>query len=323
MPWKDGYTTSDEKTMNDEDIEWPQGQQCAFSIVVDYRVKLDNDGTGDEGADFRVQVHPKNIELRVKNYQAEFGARMATWRLFDLFEKYALKVTFAVPAVMADLYPDSVREIIKRGHEVAAHGYEKDDISSLDIKEEKMLLEHTTQKLEAVCGERPKGWYSLPRQHDHYAGGELSSNTINLLVDSEYEYLGNGMADDIPYYWVTDFHTRRNILTLPYYCHFDDQFFLMFPPIGTGMALENPRPLFQNWKEEFDAQYSRGRYFSIFVHPYLIGWGNRLELLENIICHVKDFPGVWNPTAIECARYWGAKYPAATSLKLEESIWKD
>ena len=53
--------------------------------------------------------------------------------------------------------------------------------------------------------------------------------------------MGNGLADDIPHYWVTDFASRRAILTLPYYYHFDDQFFLMFPRKGTG--LEHPDAL--------------------------------------------------------------------------------
>ena len=323
MPWKDGYTTSDEKTRNDEEIQWPRGHQCAFSVVVDYRVKLDDDGTGGTDADYRIQRHPKNIELRTVNWQAEFGVKIAARRLFDLFEKYEIRATFAVPSVMADLYPDDVSQIIRRGHEVAAHGYRHEDIGSLKLEEEKALLQQTTEELEAVCGKRPAGWYSLPRQDEHYAGGQLSPHTLDLLIDAGYEYLGNGMADDIPYYWVTDFHTERNILTLPYYCHFDDQFFLMFPPIGTGMNLENPRPLSQNWKEEFDAQYLRGRYFTMFIHPYLIGWGNRLELLENMIRYIRDFSGVWNPTAIECARYWKTQYPSSTFLKLEACIWKD
>jgi peptidoglycan/xylan/chitin deacetylase (PgdA/CDA1 family) len=308
MPWKDGYTITDEKSMNDEDVEWPDNHQCALGIVVDYSVQSNADGIGPED---------------VGTHQAEFGARVEIWRLFDLFEKYSLRVTFAVPAIIVEIYPESVREIINRGHEVAAHGYRHEDVSGLDIEEEKRRLDLTTQMLEKMGGKRPVGWFSLPRQKDRYPGGQLSPNTLNLLIDAGYEYLGNGMADDIPHYWVTDFKTQRNILTLPYYYHFDDQFFLMFPAPGMGSGLENPMTLFQNWRQEFDATYRRRRYFTMVVHPYLIGWGNRLEMLENMILHIKDFPRVWNPTGSECAQYWKERYPASSSLKLKESIWKD
>ena len=35
MPWKDGYTISDEKSLDDQDIRWPGGKRCAVHIVVD------------------------------------------------------------------------------------------------------------------------------------------------------------------------------------------------------------------------------------------------------------------------------------------------
>ena len=78
--------------------------------------------------------------------------------------------------------------------------------------------------------------------------------------------MGNGLADDIPYYWVTDVQTPRAMLTLPYYYHFNDQYFLMFPPPGLGSGLENPRPFLTNCTLEFNAQYKRGRYFSMVLH---------------------------------------------------------
>ena len=32
---------------------------------------------------------------------------------------------------------------------------------------------------------------------------------MDLLIDAGYAYFGNGLADDIPHYWVTDFAHRR------------------------------------------------------------------------------------------------------------------
>ncbi len=294
--------------MKDEEVVWPENRRCAVGIVVDYSVQAGSDGIGAQDL-----LRP----------QAIFGAKVGIWRLFDLFEKYKLKATFAVPAMMAETYPGSVRQIIESGHEVAAHGYRHEDVTGLDFNEEKRRLALTTKILEEVCGKRPVGWFSLPRQQDRFPGGQISANTIQILMDGGYEYLGNGMADDIPHYWVVDFHARRNLLTLPYYYHFDDLFFLMFPATGLGTGLENATTLFENWKQEFDATYERGRYFTMVIHPHLIAWGNRLEMLEEIILHIKRFPAIWNPTGSECARYWERNYPASSSLKLEESIWRD
>ena len=35
MPWKDRYTISDEKSLLDSEVSWPDGQRCCFRIVVD------------------------------------------------------------------------------------------------------------------------------------------------------------------------------------------------------------------------------------------------------------------------------------------------
>jgi peptidoglycan-N-acetylglucosamine deacetylase len=203
----------------------------------------------------------------------------------------------------------------------AAHGFRHEDVSGLEREEERRRIACTTEILADVAGRKPAGWFSLPRQGDRYAVGAVSPNTIDLLLEEGYVYLGNGLADDIPHYWVSDFASRRALLTLPYYYHFDDQFFLMFPPKGTG--LEHVDALIRNWRGEFAAQYKRGRHFHMTLHPQHIGWSNRLQLLDEFLAELRQYPSLWNPTAAECARYWLDNYPAGTALHLEPSIWRD
>ncbi len=116
--------------------------------------------------------------------------------------------------------------------------------------------------------------------------GTISPHTVDLLIEAGYEYFGNGLADDIPHYWVSEFTSRRALLTLPYYYHFDDQFFLLFPRKGTG--LENADMLLRNWKAEFDAQYRRGRLFHMTLHPQGIGWCNRVQVLDDFLGHMRE-----------------------------------
>ena len=144
---------------------------------------------------------------------------------------------------------------------------------------------------------------------------------MDLLIDAGYEYMGNGLADDVPHYWVTDFASRRAMLTLPYYYHFDDQWFLMFPRKGTG--LEHADDLFRNWRAEFNAQYKRGRHFSMVLHPGADRLVQPAAVAGGFLRICRSFPGVWNPTSAACARYWKATYPADETLKLEPSIWRD
>jgi len=306
MPWKQGYTISDEKSLEDRQVRWPDGKRCALHIVVDLSVARGPAGIG-----------PRELESPAALFAVNDGLDL----LLSALARHALKGSFAVPAVMAECYPDRIREIVRRGHEVAAHGFKHEDVSLLSPAEEAARVAKTTSVLTEVAGTRPVGWFSLPRQQDNFAGGSVSPNTMTLLLEAGYAYMGNGLADDLPHYWVTDFASRRAILTLPYYYHFDDQFFCMFPTEGTG--LENPDALVRNWRAELKAQYQRGRFFGMTLHPQHIGWANRMAVLEEFLAVLSALPDLWNCTGSECARYWTTAYPAASSLELAPAIWQD
>lgn len=306
MPWKDGYTISDERGLDDAAIRWPDGRRCCVSVTVDLSLAAGPEGI--RAADLTTPV-------------ARFAMQEGLDRLLELLEAHAMRATFAVPAVMARILGQRLRDLPAAGHEIAAHGLRHEDVSGLSRAEEAARVRHATEVLADAVGCSPSGWFSLPRQGDRFAVGSVSPNTMELLLDAGYAYMGNGLADDIPHWWVTDFRSRRAILTMPYYYHFDDQFFCMFPAKGTG--LEHADVLARNWRWELAAQYRRGRHFHMTLHPQHIGWSHRLQLLDDFLAGLRDMPGLWNPTAAECAAHWQATYPPATHLGLEPSIWQD
>lgn len=306
MPWKDGYTISDEISPRDQDVSWPNAARCCVAITVDLSV-----ASGAAGTTARDLQSPR----------AQFGLRDGLDHVRAALRGCGLRATFAVPAVMARIHGPLLRDLIAEGHEIAAEGLKHEDVTALDRNDEAARIVTTTSILADVIGQRPLGWFSLPRQGDPYAGGTVSAHTIDLLIDAGYAYFGNGLADDAPHYWVTDFATRRAMLTLPYYYHYDDQFFLMFPTKGTG--LEHADSLFRNWRAEFAAQYRRGRYFHMTLHPFAVGFAHRVRLLEDFLRHTVSHPGLWNATGGRIASHWRATRPPETHLHLEPSIWRD
>jgi peptidoglycan/xylan/chitin deacetylase (PgdA/CDA1 family) len=257
----------------------------------------------------------------MESSQGRFGMSEGLELLIGLLAKHKLQTTLAVPAVMATIMPDRVLAIARAGHEIAAMGLRHEDTSAMPREEEAARIALATETLERVFGRRPTGWYALSRQKDRYAGGATSPHTVDLLREAGYGWLGNGMADDVPYYTVTDFASRRALLTLPYYYHLDDQYFSLFPVAGTG--LESADMLARNWRAEFDAQYVRGRFFSMVLHPQHSGFGHRLELLDRFLAHMTSRPGVWVVTGSQIAAHWAMHFPPQTHLQLEPEIWKD
>lgn len=306
MPWKDRYTISDEISLRDGQLLWPGAHRMAAHITVALSV-----ASGPEGI----------TAADIQSSNGRFGHGEGLDLLLATLAQHRLTATFAVPAVVAEIMPDRIRAIAAAGHEIAAMGLTHEDTSRLSRDNEKARMALATEILTRVVGKRPSGWYALSRQEDRYAGGATSPHTIDLAREAGYGWFGNGQADDIPHYWVTDFASRRALLTLPYYYHFDDQYFSMFPTTGTG--LENSDMLARNWRGEFDAQYKRGRFFSMTLHPQHSGWCNRLALLDRFLAHLTSRGDVWVATGSEIARHWQAQFPAATYLKLESSIWTD
>ena len=306
MPWKQGYTISDARSLTDSELRWPDGARCCVAMTVDLSV-----ASGPEGVTAADLATP----------EALFGANQGLAALREVFRRHAMRATFAAPAIIAHIHRDLLCSLTAEGHEIAAHGFRHEDVSGVERDEERQRIARTTEILADVTGRKPAGWFSLPRQGDRYAVGAVSPNTVDLLLEAGTCISATDWPTTFRIIGSSDFASRRALLTLRYYYHFDDQFFLMFPRKGTG--LEHPDALLRNWRGEFAAQYRRGRYFHMTLHPQHIGWSNRLQMLDEFLAELRGYPGLWNPTAAECARYWLETYPASAHLRLAPSIWQD
>lgn len=106
-----------------------------------------------------------------------------THRLLDLFDQKAIKATFFVLGWVAERHPQLVREIHRRGHEVASHGYshqlvynQTPDVFREETLRAKQLLEDLVQT--PVLGYRAAS-YSITRR---------SLWAIDILVEAGFRW---------------------------------------------------------------------------------------------------------------------------------------
>src|SRR5262245_42922128 len=149
MPWKEGYTISDERSLADQDVRWPDGKRCALYIVVD--LSLASTAAG---------ILARDLTGPAASFAVNDGLNL----LLAALDRYRLRATFAVPAVIAECYPARIQQIARLGHEIAAHGFKHEDVSGLSRDEESARIELATTILSTIVGRRPQGWFSLPRQ---------------------------------------------------------------------------------------------------------------------------------------------------------------
>jgi hypothetical protein len=90
-------------------VPFPEGCRCAVLLGFDF------DGTSHEVGR---GIAPLGI-----NSWGRYPGKRGIARHMDLLEKHGVPATFFVPGYDAEQYPAVVKDIDRRGFEVAAHGY--------------------------------------------------------------------------------------------------------------------------------------------------------------------------------------------------------
>jgi polysaccharide deacetylase family protein (PEP-CTERM system associated) len=106
-----------------------------------------------------------------------------TTRLLDLFDETSLKGTFFILGWVAERFPGLVRDIAKRGHELASHGYHHRLVYDItrdafrdDIRRSKDIIE--------AAGNRPVVGYRAPS----YSITPRSLWAFDILIEQGYRY---------------------------------------------------------------------------------------------------------------------------------------
>jgi len=223
----------------------------------------------------------------VKLSKGQFGPRVGLPRVLNLLDRYAIRSTFFVPGWTAEKYPESVKEIARRGHEVAAHGYMHESLGELKSpEEEKEIFGKSIAALEAVTGRRPLGFRA-----PHW---EFSPNTISSLVRFGFKYDSSLMNDEKPYLLEHE-GKSTGIVELPVEWFLDDW------PIFE-VERRPPSEVFNIWIQEFEAVYKeKVPYFMLTMHPQCIGRASRARMLESLIRAIRRRPDIAFSRCIDLA----------------------
>ena len=245
-----------------------------------------------------------SIGFRTQSTMArgEFGAEVGVPRVLNLLDKYNIKATFFIPGHTVDTFPETCKEIVKRGHEVGHHGYAHEDISGLSAEEEENVMKMGLEALSRIgvkpCGYRSPSW-------------DYSPNTLKFIEKYGFKYDSSLMANDLypyrPRYCeihldkANVFGPPGQVIEIPPSWFLDD-----FPPMEfirryrTGLCPVND--LYERWVSIFDYAVDNcpGAVFTLTNHPQTIGRAHMIQLLERVIQHVILRNG-WIATMAEIA----------------------
>jgi len=113
----------------DGNFSWPDHNRIAVTLTFDFQ----------GGEDVRPLPDGK---INHEEYtQAEYGPNTAVWRILRILEDEGVKATFLTCGGIAERYPEAVKAIVAKGHEVAGHGYHHEVARDLAREEEKDIIQ--------------------------------------------------------------------------------------------------------------------------------------------------------------------------------------
>jgi peptidoglycan/xylan/chitin deacetylase (PgdA/CDA1 family) len=227
--------------------------------------------------------------------RGEFGL-VGAKRILRLLDTYDIRATWFIPGVIIDTYPDNTGEVVAKGHEVGHHGYSHLVPASMPPEREEAEMIRAIESIRRVAGRPPRGYRSC--------SWDLSPVTVDLLIKHGFDYDTSMMGDDYTPYRARNgdkptidepfvFGEATGLVEIPISWTLDD--YPHFEFVRTAEAvlpgLSNASGVLENWLDDFrfmTENYDWG-VLTYTCHPFVIGRGHRMIMLEKLIHGLKDF----------------------------------
>lgn len=214
-------------------------------------------------------------------------------RLLGQLEERGIAATFFVEGLNAGLYPDLLREIDARGHEVAYHAWRHEQWADLTAAEQVANLKRgiaAFRRLELeIDGLRPPG-------------GQLGASGIGVLREAGLRYCSPAGAGA---------GFEEGVALLPFqWRHLDAS--CVLPPLGSAReqisgSRDPIKPTrFVAWlEEEIDRLAQEGGYLAIVLHPFMLDWlgADPLAALLDRVAMASAKEGIWVARCVDVAEH--------------------
>jgi peptidoglycan/xylan/chitin deacetylase (PgdA/CDA1 family) len=227
--------------------------------------------------------------------RGEFGPRVGAPRLLALFRKYGIATSWYVPGHTIDTYPDAVKAVVDAGHEIAHHGWTHRPPATLSREHEEEELVRGNESIRRISGQYARGYRS--------PSWDLSPHSVELLLGHGFVYDSSMMGDDYTPYYArqgdvielkapAEFGSKTPLVEMPIHWSTDDSphFEFVRTDQSVRQGLQNARNVEDNWIHDF--RYMRQSVewgaLTYTCHPFIIGRGHRLMMLERLISTMKD-----------------------------------
>jgi len=239
---------------------------------------------------FHVAALAKSID-RSSWDQMEYRAEASTRRLLDLFEESNIHATFFVLGWVARRSPDLVREIARRGHEVASHGMSHKLVFNQTPEEFSSETYESKALLEDIIGARVSGYRAST-----YLITRRSLWALDILHEAGFEYDSSIFPIHHDVYGIPDAPQMPSRISTPKGASIVEFPMSTAPMFGTRLPVSGGGyfRLLPYWLTRAGLRKLNtdlGRPFIFYLHPWEVdpeqprvkaGWKSRLRHYTNL-----------------------------------------
>lgn len=236
--------------------------------------------------------------------RGEFGA-VGIKRILALLAQYDIKASFFVPGVVIGTYPRECEAVVAGGHEVGHHGWTHVTPASLSREQEEEHLAKGNEAIARLAGRKARGYRS--------PAWDLSPYSIELLLKHGFVYDSSLMGDDytpyrcrqgdaIPADGPMRFGQPTALIEMPISWSLDDYPHFEF---ARTPGLMKANGVLENFLDDFRwmKRHLDWGVLTYTFHPYVIGRGHRLMMLERLILKLIDDGATFLPLAAAAAEF--------------------
>jgi peptidoglycan/xylan/chitin deacetylase (PgdA/CDA1 family) len=275
---------------------WPNGARLAISISL----MFEGGGQPISGAAGPISEPIKNglPDLPTNAFFA-YGYYEGIPRALNLFDKHKIKAScFMIGNAIAQA-PELAQEIVRRGHEAAAHGRTWSPSYNLSREEEKRFIADSVETIHRITGQTAIGWNAYWLRNSVYI--------LETLQELGFVYSIDEPSHDEPFIIPVK---GKDFVTVPYTFHMND--ISSYPFEGYS-----PQAYEQALRDEFDQLYEEGarrrRLMLIGMHDRINGHANRIRVLDRFLTYAKSHEDVWFARKDEIAK-WALEHREDTPI---------
>ena len=226
--------------------------------------------------------------------RGEFGV-VGARRLLSLLDAHGIAATWFIPGVVIRTYPEVCAEIAAAGHEIGHHGWTHVPPAQLSRAEEAEGLDRGNEAIAEIAGKPARGYRS--------PSWDLSPHTVELLLERGFAYDSSMMGHDYQPYRARqgdvvhaqepmEFGAETPLVEMPISWSLDDhphfEFLRTSEVVMPGLA--NTTAVLENWVDDYRYMQKESDWgvITYTCHPYVIGRGHRMMMLERLIETLRD-----------------------------------